>query len=285
MVVPDASLPVTDVVESSTVDEAMEDIELSDLVYYARCGQLSDLAASLSALLARPHLLPAEIYASNPTPRSLLLIPSDDYSRMTPLHAAAANGHTDIAAWIIATLSTDTIPLSSVNPTDTPQPLPTPLIDPTTTSGSTPLHWAALNGHKDIVELLCAAGANTEAKNGAGKIPVEEAETAGRFECAEVLWRWTLKREKERGGGTADDDGAGDENGGAVEGEEQREGLENGCGSDSVQATPAADIVNDSSTGNEIDTVTDRKGKGKETSTITTEANIGLDGVEERVGR
>ena len=34
---------------------------------------------------------------------------------------------------------------------------------PSNTVGSTPLHWAADAGHTDVVGLLCDAGANTEA--------------------------------------------------------------------------------------------------------------------------
>ena len=39
----------------------------------------------------------------------------------------------------------------------------------------TPLHWAAYDGHKEIVELLITAGADLNAKDGGGDTPLDEA--------------------------------------------------------------------------------------------------------------
>ena len=41
--------------------------------------------------------------------------------------------------------------------------------------GETPLHWAAENGQKEIVELLIAEGADVNAKDGSGDTPLDEA--------------------------------------------------------------------------------------------------------------
>ncbi len=41
--------------------------------------------------------------------------------------------------------------------------------------GWTPLHWAASRGHKEIVELLIAKGANVNAKNKYGTTPLDMA--------------------------------------------------------------------------------------------------------------
>ena len=41
----------------------------------------------------------------------------------------------------------------------------------------TPLHLAADNGHKEIVELLIAKGADVNAKNKGGSTPLHEAKT------------------------------------------------------------------------------------------------------------
>ena len=38
--------------------------------------------------------------------------------------------------------------------------------------GKTPLHWAALSGHKDVVELLLASKAEVNAKNNDGQTPL-----------------------------------------------------------------------------------------------------------------
>jgi ankyrin repeat protein len=41
--------------------------------------------------------------------------------------------------------------------------------------GSTPLHQAAINGHKEIAELLIANGADVNAKTDAGVTPLDDA--------------------------------------------------------------------------------------------------------------
>jgi cytohesin len=42
-------------------------------------------------------------------------------------------------------------------------------------TGRTPLHWAAIEGHKEIAELLIAEGADVGAKTNDGKTPLDEA--------------------------------------------------------------------------------------------------------------
>ena len=39
-------------------------------------------------------------------------------------------------------------------------------------SGEVPLHWAANNGHKEVVAALLAAGANPGAKGHMGRTPI-----------------------------------------------------------------------------------------------------------------
>ena len=41
--------------------------------------------------------------------------------------------------------------------------------------GWTALHWAALNGHKEVVQLLISNGADVNAKNSDGKTPADLA--------------------------------------------------------------------------------------------------------------
>jgi len=54
-------------------------------------------------------------------------------------------------------------------------------------SGRTPLHYAALRGHKEIAELLIAKGADVNAKDDNGRTPLYEAAFNGGKEIAELL--------------------------------------------------------------------------------------------------
>ena len=52
---------------------------------------------------------------------------------------------------------------------------------------TTPLHWAAKNGHRDVAELLVTNGANVNARNKYGDTPLHFAATAGSTEVVNVL--------------------------------------------------------------------------------------------------
>ena len=51
----------------------------------------------------------------------------------------------------------------------------------------TPLHRAASEGHKEIVELLIAKGADVNAKRNDGKTPLDDAVVMGRKEISDLL--------------------------------------------------------------------------------------------------
>jgi ankyrin repeat protein len=53
--------------------------------------------------------------------------------------------------------------------------------------GWTPLHLAALNGHKEIAELLIANGAEVNARDGSGETPLHGAARYGHKEIIELL--------------------------------------------------------------------------------------------------
>lgn len=53
--------------------------------------------------------------------------------------------------------------------------------------GATPLHWAALKGHKDVVAFLVSAGADTKATNRDGETPLQVASRAGQKDVVEIL--------------------------------------------------------------------------------------------------
>ena len=53
--------------------------------------------------------------------------------------------------------------------------------------GWTPLHWAAMEGHKKIAELLIANGADVNLKNMDGNTPLQYAAMAGQIGIAKLL--------------------------------------------------------------------------------------------------
>jgi uncharacterized protein len=82
------------------------------------------------------------------------LVFSKDEDGFTPLHLAAANGHTGIVEFLLTTRA-------EVNSKDN--------------AGSTPLHQAAAGQHNDIVELLLAQKADVDATDKHGLTPLHYA--------------------------------------------------------------------------------------------------------------
>ena len=63
--------------------------------------------------------------------------------------------------------------------------------------GRTPLHYAAVNGRKVIVELLIAKGADVNAKDEDGRTPLDATSVFNKTETADLLRKHGGKTKKE----------------------------------------------------------------------------------------
>lgn len=97
---------------------------------------------------------------------SLLLEIKDQDNLTTPIHHAAANGHFEVAKYLLSKLSKSDA---------------TKLINFQNNEGNTALHWAALNGHLEVVKLFCDEyEADAFIKNKFNHDPIFEAENSSR---------------------------------------------------------------------------------------------------------
>ncbi|KAJ6631338.1 ankyrin repeat-containing domain protein, partial [Mycena sp. CBHHK59/15] len=91
----------------------------------------------------------------------------------TALHMLCGNGHTDLLDYLLPII-------------------PPALLSAQNTARSTPLHWAALNSHLEVVQNLVQFSDGPgidliDIKNAAGRSPLGEAENAGWDEGAKWL--------------------------------------------------------------------------------------------------
>ncbi|KAL8921351.1 MAG: hypothetical protein Q9172_004079 [Xanthocarpia lactea] len=170
--------------------------DIDDMLYFARTNDIHDLKAGIEAISQ----------VNRTSSDNIILATLDPDTGNGLLHMASANGCLGMYALTTRPkilldsllLYLDPIVLtSSIYATDVlryllpsspsaPPPLNTNLSN---TSGNTPLHWAAYNGHLDAVKILIAAGADPAIRNIAGHDAVYEAERNGKQEVVE----WLLK--------------------------------------------------------------------------------------------
>ena len=178
--------------------------EIDDVLYLTRVNEAHELYQCLSTLAQKHH---GGI-------RDVLDASLDPDSGNSVLHFAAANGFADLLSPLLRLLelascagtATATANATgataaaaretSANPSSTSPSSASasttlsqthPLINRPNHNGNTPLHWAALNGHLDVVKLLIQAGANMWIKNAAGHLALFEAERAERNDVVQFL--------------------------------------------------------------------------------------------------
>ena len=101
-----------------------------------------------------------------------------DFGGNTALHLASANGFLEVVKYLINELHCD--------------------LNVKNKSLSTPLIWAAYNGHKKVVEFLLEKGADFDMKNINGKKASELAYDSGFYDISDIL----LTKENEKYKGT-----------------------------------------------------------------------------------
>ncbi|KAF8161373.1 ankyrin repeat-containing domain protein [Crassisporium funariophilum] len=154
---------------------SLNDDEKDDLLLACRYGDLEDVQAFVKQ------------YGSTP------LADIRDDNKNCMLHMVCANGHIDLLNYLLPIL-------------------PPSMLSVQNTSGSTPLHWAALNKHLDIAQKIVqhpeGPGLDLiDVKNTAGHSPLGEAELAGWEEGAKWFVE-VMNLDPEQGSKEQDEDDA-----------------------------------------------------------------------------
>lgn len=173
---------------------AEEDVD--DLIYACRTNDIEELSALLKQQAERYSVTEAEVIQS--------AIDEDDEglgSRACILHYPAANGNLEVLNELLRRLglpsagsvvqNNDQVD-SQTTATRTSEPSITAFVNHQNISGNSPLHWAALNGHLEVVKALVGAGADPTIVNEAGRDAVVEAEYSSKGEASECA-TWLLK--------------------------------------------------------------------------------------------
>lgn len=133
--------------------------EMDAVIYDAREGDLQNLKEIFDEISPK------------------VLVDIKDYITLsTPIHVAAANGHTEVLDYLLSIISKEEAKT---------------LVNAQNESGNTSLHWAAYNGHLEVIELLTSKyEGDVFIKNKSGHDVMFEAENNNRQD----IEQWFLKK-------------------------------------------------------------------------------------------
>ncbi|KAJ3927128.1 MAG: hypothetical protein NXY57DRAFT_965775 [Lentinula lateritia] len=112
-----------------------------------------------------------------------------------PLHAACAGGHEQVVKLLLdhgADVNAARLPRRYSNEKN--RDSSAPIVG---TTGSTPLHFAAANGNKNVIITLLMRGAHADRRDKHGITPAMLAEQYGWLECADVLNSWVKDKDRD----------------------------------------------------------------------------------------
>ncbi|KIV86060.1 hypothetical protein PV11_01699 [Exophiala sideris] len=160
--------------------------ELEDLIYFSRTGDLESLRDLITSLCANHSCPPSVVLAS------AIDVDEDGLgSQSSLLHYPAANGNTEVITYLVSLLTPSAVLGNSVGATTADKSAPQ-LVNHSNVSGNTPLHWAGMNGHLEVVKVLVGVGADSSIVNAAGRDAVVESECSAKDGAAECA-NWMLK--------------------------------------------------------------------------------------------
>ncbi|KAL9585139.1 MAG: hypothetical protein Q9212_001705 [Teloschistes hypoglaucus] len=189
--------------------------EIDDLLYLARTNDIQTLRAEVDALAK----------TQNTSPTTIISAIKDPDSGNTLLHYASANGGIDVLHYLLHPLATAVTTEPNVQTGGPATPSMGLSLDIQNEAGNTPLHWAAMNGHLEVVELLVESGADLRVQNQAGHDAAFEAERGGKEEV--VAWLLGQQKGFEESSGRAEEsaeEDAGEAVGGGISGEDGGDG-------------------------------------------------------------
>jgi hypothetical protein len=146
--------------------------EIDDVLYFTRVNEGVDLQQTVSELVQKHEC----------SAKDVLEACIDPETSNTVLHYCSANGFVDLLQGLLTQLSEKAQAVANGKAADRPQ-----LINRQNAQGNTALHWAAYNGHLEIVKLLVKEGADMWVKNTAGHLAMFEAERADKNEVVQYL--------------------------------------------------------------------------------------------------